>query len=346
MATSPGLPPIKHGGAKVRSLARGLVNRTLATLAPLTSKGLRKLPLGTRLARFLFERTWSRGDAEMLDRYLVSGYQNPRINLQSVLVRHFLIAKLFGPELDQLAEQEIRFAVELNEVLRLAALDLGVTMGSFLDPAKHAAVRRVDQAIEGREAQFEARWRSELSERVTSRLRVLEFACGSANDYRAFVACGLARHLDYTGVDLTPKNVENALRRFPDARFQVGDILALPNADASFDYVIAADIFEHLDPVQMEQALDEACRLAARGVALTFFNMSSAPDHVLQQKRAYHWNRLSAPRVEARLRRHFSTVTTIPVATWLKERFDYPHSYNRHAYTIFAETSDASPNGE
>ena len=314
------------------------MNRTLATLAPLASKGLRKLPFGARLVRFLLEQTWSRGDAEMLDRYLVSGYQNPRINLQSVLVRHFLIAKLFGSEVDQLAEQEIRFAVELNEVLRRAALDLGVTMGSFLDPAKHAAVRRVDQAIEGRQAQFEARWRSELSDRVASRLRVLEFACGSANDYRAFVAYGLARHLDYTGVDLTPKNIENALRRFPDARFQVGDILNLPNADASFDYVIAADIFEHLAPEQMERALDEACRLAARGVALTFFNMSSAPDHVLQRKRAYHWNRLSAPRVEARLRRHFSTVTTIPVAPWAKEHFAYSHSYNRHAYTIFAES--------
>ncbi|MGH2382339.1 MAG: class I SAM-dependent methyltransferase [Candidatus Limnocylindria bacterium] len=317
----------------------------VSTLAPLVSTGLRKLPFGRRITRFLLEQTWSRGNAEMLDRYLVSGFQNPRVNMQSVLVRHFLISKLFGSTHDQLAQDEVRFAVELNDMLRRRAVELGVTMGSFLDPAKQAAVQRVDQVIADRQMEFEARWSAELAALTAEPLRVLEFACGSANDYRAFVAYGLARHLDYTGVDLTSKNIENALRRFPDARFQVGDILDLPYADASFDFVIASDIFEHLAPDEMERALDEASRLARRGVALTFFNMSSAPDHLVQRRRAYHWNRLSASRVEDRLRRHFSAVTTIPVAAWLKERFDYPHSYNRHAYTIFAESSDASPGG-
>ncbi|MCA1569150.1 MAG: class I SAM-dependent methyltransferase, partial [Chloroflexi bacterium] len=230
----------------------------------------------------------------------------------------------------------------LNEVLRRRALELGVTMGSFLDPAKHAAVQRVDRSIAERETAFEQRWSAELSERTARPLSVLEFACGSANDFRAFVSYGLARHLDYTGVDLTAKNIENALRRFPDARFEVGNIMDLPYADASFDFVIAADIFEHLAPDELERALDEACRLARRGVVLTFFNMSGGPEHLVQRKRAYHWNRLSAPRVEEHLRRHFSTVTTIPVATWLKDRFGYRHSYNRNAYTIIAENSEAS----
>ena len=328
------------GGARLRTLARGAARRTLSTLAPPISATLRKLPFGDRLVQFLLEQTWRRGNAEMLDRYLVSGFQNPRINVQSILVRHFLISKLFGAQWDQMAEDELRFAVELNEVVRRRASELGVTMGSYLDPAKHAGVQRVDEVIADRQTSFEARWRAELSGRTAMSLSVLEFACGSANDYRAFADYGLARLLDYTGVDLTPKNIENALRRFSDARFEVGNILDLPYADGSFDLVIASDIFEHLAPDAMERALDEACRLARRGVALSFFNMSRAPDHLVQRRRAYHWNRLSAQRIEERLRRHFPTVTTIAVAAWLQDRFDYPHSYNRGAYTIFAESGE------
>lgn len=337
MATSRGLPSFLRGAARLRTLVLGAGNRTLSTLAPLASAGLRKLPFGAALARYLREQTWSLGDADMLDRYLVSGYQNPRINVQSILIRHFLISKLFGSDLEQLAEEEVRFAVVLNELLRQRALALGVTMGSFLNPAKHAAVRRVDQVIAERQTEFEERWRAELADRTLKSIRVLEFACGSANDFRAFVGYGLAGHLDYVGVDLTSKNIENALRRFPHAQFQVGNILDLPYADASFDFVIASDIFEHLAQQEMERALDEACRIARRGVLLTFFNMSDAPEHMVQRRRAYHWNRLSRPRIETQLRRRFSSLITIPVAAWLQERFDYPHSYNAHAYTIIAE---------
>lgn len=105
--------------------------------------------------------------------------------------------------------------------------------------------------------------------------------------------------------------------------------------------MIASDIFEHLAPQEMERALDEACRLARRGVLLTFFNMSGAPEHVVQRRRAYHWSRLSCPRIGKRLRRRFSSVNTIRVAAWLKERFDYPHSYNPHAYTIAEGRADS-----
>lgn len=329
------MPPAS-GGARIRALIRSGIGATLSAIAPSVSGALRRFPLGRRLARWLVERTWGLGNPAMLDRYLVSGYQNPRINMQSILVRHFLVEQLFGGEFEPLADQEVRFAIELNEMIRRRARELGVTMGSFLDPTKQAAVQRVDQVIGDRQLELEERWRVALAGHSADPLRVLEFACGSANDYRAFVAYGVARCLDYTGVDLTPKNIENALRRFPEARFEVGDILNLSHVDASFDVVIASDIFEHLALDEMERALDEACRLAARGVALTFFNMSDTPDHHVERRRAYHWNRLSQPLVEARLRRSFSSVTTIHVAAWLRERYGYQHSYNRNAYTILA----------
>ena len=322
--------------------ANGAVASTLSMLRRAASRALTFLPMGERVERFLLERTWSSGSAEMLDTYLVAGYQNPRLNLQSIVLRHALISALFGSDFDDLMEDEIRFAIELNESLRTRAGELGVTMGSYRNPAKQAAVRSVDAIIADREKQLVDRWRRTLDDRSPERLAVLELACGSANDYRAFAESGLARHLDYVGVDLSAKNIANAKRRYPETRFEVGNILELPHLDGSFDYAIASDIFEHLSLEAMETALAEATRLARRGVVLTFFNMADAPDHDVSRRRAYHWNRLSRPRIEARLRETFGSVTALPIAAWLRDRYGYAHSYNRHAWTILAQRSDVA----
>lgn len=305
-------------------------------------RALGALPLGDRIERALLEAIWSTRSAAMLDSYLVSGYQNPRINVQSILLRHFFVRRLVGTAPEQLMDRELRFAIELNEVLRRRAAELGVTMGSYLDPDRQAAVRRVDHAIAPRQDELASRWRALLDGLPAAhRLRVLELACGSANDYRAFVDYGLAAHLDYVGIDITPKNIANARRRFPQVDFEVADARHLPFAERSFDYVIASDLFEHLSIDGMETALGEAMRLARDGLALTFFNMSEAPEHHVERRRSYHWNRLSRPRVQALLAPDFGSPTVIPVATWLDERYGYPHSYNRHAYSIFALRDDA-----
>lgn len=312
-------------------------------LAGISSRVVRALPAGDRAQRFLLERMWARKPAEMLDRYLVSGYQNPAINVQSILLRHYLIRRLFGEAFDDVMEEEIRLAIELNEMLRTRARDLGVTMAPYTDPFRHAQVTRVEGAIAGRDTVFAGRWAAILADRQAEAIPVLEFACGSANDYRAFADQGLARFLDYTGVDLTAKNIANARRRFPGIRFEVGDVVSLPYADGAFDCVIASDVFEHLPLEGMERALDEAARLAREAVVLSFFSMADIPDHIVRPKGAYHVNRLSRARVEARLRERFPVVTATPIAPWLAERYGYPHSYNRNAWTVIAERPSASP---
>lgn len=315
--------------------ARGAAMTAVADAALWT---LRHLPLGDRAERVLLERTWGSGSADMLDAYLVSGYQNPRINVQSILVRHHLLGRVLGADAAPMMDEEIRFAIELNEALRRRAAELGVKMGTYRNPVKHAAVKRVDAGIADREAEYTARWRDRLERLETDPVAVIEFACGSANDYRTFAEAGLGPHLDYLGIDLSEKNIANARRRHPEARFEVGDILELPYDDRSFDVVVASDIFEHLSLDAMERALDEAARLAREGLVLTFFNMSEEPDHEVRRRRAYHWNRLSRPRIEARLRdAGFTALRALPVARWLKRRHGYAHSYNRHAWTILAE---------
>ena len=326
--------------ARARRVRHRARDRGLSWLATAASRGLGALPFGSRLERFLLERTWNARSAAMLDRYLVSGYQNPRINLQSILLRHFLVDRAVGGGFDELKAEEIALAVELNEALRLRSAELGVKMGSYLDPTRQAAVRRVDEAIAGRDGEFVDRWRAALPPAGASRIGVLELACGSANDYRAFVECGLADHLDYRGIDITAKNVENARRRFPGVPFEVGDVRRLSHPDGSLDYVIASDVFEHLSLDGMAEALAEAMRVARRGLALTFFNMGEAAEHEERPTRLYHWNRLSRSVVETRLRERFPDVRVVPIAAWLREEHGYAHSYNPHAYSIFAERAE------
>jgi hypothetical protein len=58
---------------RLRRLARRVRERGLSLLAGATSRGLGALPGGSRIERFLLERTWNARSAAMLDRYLVSG---------------------------------------------------------------------------------------------------------------------------------------------------------------------------------------------------------------------------------------------------------------------------------
>ena len=317
----------------IRGVLHGTVRRAGRAVERLASA----LPRRRRVEQFLLKLWWNRAPAAMLDSYLVSGFQNPHLNVQSVLQRHFLLRRLFGDEFDELMADEIRLAIELNEVMRARAAELGVTMGAYLDPDKAAGVQQVEASIRDRETEAVDRWRTALAGRDAETLSVLELACGSANDYRTFVECGLARYLDYRGIDLTPKNITNARRRFPGVAFDVGDITRIDAPDGAYDYVIASDIFEHLSPEAREEALDEATRLARRGLALTFFNMAEIPEHEINPRRVYYWNRLSRPRIEERLSADFSVVSVVPVAAWLATDHGYRHPYNSKAYTIFAE---------
>lgn len=60
-------------------------------------------------------------EPEHLRQYLVSGVEDPRLNVQSVLTRHFLLRELFGDGFERLMLEELRFAAVLNWLLTLRA---------------------------------------------------------------------------------------------------------------------------------------------------------------------------------------------------------------------------------
>ena len=65
-------------------------------------------------------RSWMQHEAAWLRDYLVSGVEDPRINVQSVLSRHFLVRALTAQRFGMLMEQEYRFAAVMNWLVGLA----------------------------------------------------------------------------------------------------------------------------------------------------------------------------------------------------------------------------------
>ncbi|MCL4787784.1 MAG: methyltransferase domain-containing protein [Verrucomicrobia bacterium] len=65
-------------------------------------------------------RSWMRLDEPFLRDYLVADVEDPRINVQSILSRHFLLATLFGNRFEDLMLHELRFAAAMNWLAQLA----------------------------------------------------------------------------------------------------------------------------------------------------------------------------------------------------------------------------------
>jgi ubiquinone/menaquinone biosynthesis C-methylase UbiE len=284
-------------------------------------------------------RSWMRYDRKTLRDYLVQGVEDPRINIQSILTRHFLIHRLFGDKFWGLMEQELRFALVVNWLLKLlkasvspwqlhALLDGllqgqreadGLEIPPFLsetfaslslpnyicDLLSWAPVETTDGPIPKYLMNtFAAIWRELLENEMPRRISVLEPGCGSANDYRFIDAYGLSRLLDYHGFDLCEKNIHNAKAMFPQACFKVGNVLEIDAPDKTFDHCFMHDLFEHLSVDAMELAISEICRVTRQGICVGFFNMHEADDHIVKTVGNYHWNKLSLVRTKALFQKH------------------------------------------
>ncbi|HXP59219.1 MAG TPA: hypothetical protein VN829_01945, partial [Dongiaceae bacterium] len=65
-------------------------------------------------------RSWMCHDPALLRDYLVEGVEDPRINLQSILTRHFLLDALGLERCQALMAEEYRFAAAMNWLVKLA----------------------------------------------------------------------------------------------------------------------------------------------------------------------------------------------------------------------------------
>lgn len=322
-----------------------------------------------RLETERLTRSWMQYDRATLRDYLVEDVEDPRINIQSILTRHFLIERLLGERYGDLMEQELRFGLVMNWLLNLlkkqvrasqlqAVFDAllaeednaeGLEIPSYVsetfstlalpnyicDLLTWSPVETTEVPIpEYLMSTFQAIWREVLAGEQSERISVLEPACGSANDYRFIEAFGIARLLDYMGFDLCEKNIRNAKQMFPETRFEEGNILEIDAKDKAFDYCFVHDLFEHLSIEAMEVAISEVCRVTRQDLCIGFFNIHDGDQHIVKVIGNYHWNKLSMSNTKAIFERYASEVRVIHIDKFLASKFGCRDTHNKDAYTF------------
>jgi len=315
------------------------------------------------------KKSWMRYDRATLCDYLVRDVEDPRINVQSILTRHFLVERLFGERFNDLMEHELRFGLMMNWLLGLLkksvrSLQLqailhallagednaeGLEIPSYIsdtfaalalpnyvcDLFSWAPVETTDVPIpDYLISTFQAIWREVLVDEQPQDISVLEPACGSANGYRFIEAFGIAGLINYTGFDLCEKNILNAKQMFPDACFKVGNVLEIEAEDEAFDYCFVHDLFEHLSVEAMEAAITEICRVTKRGICAGFFNMHDGKRHIVRAVGDYYWNSLSMVETKAIFESYASAVKVIHIDTFLRSKFHCGDTHNKGAYTL------------
>lgn len=307
---------------------------------------------------------WQRHSASFLDHYLTADVEDPRINAQSILMRALLVDSLFPGQHSALIDQEFAFGLSLTWIIQqrkagversdLAEhLELGANLPAFVrelqaylneqDELPDYLWEALSLPLEGdsllpeRPFQtFRDLWREALAdaEPAIPSPSVLELACGSANDFRVWAEHGLANFVSYSGMDIAPKNIENARRRFPEIDFRVGNAMSIALPDDSVPFVLAQDLFEHLSLLAMEQSLAEIARVCSGEAWLGFFNLADIPDHQARPTEYYHWNMLSLPRIIGSMEALGGEIEVISIPLMMGEKFGYWEYYNKEAITL------------
>lgn len=321
-------------------------------------------------------RSWMQHERVKLRDYLVAGVEDPRINLQSILSRHFLLRSLFGERFRELMDHECFFAAVMNWLTAMEAntdcdvrdairhalqngadnaegleiprfvlssfIKLPLSMGSFKIPnyiqmhLERIGSTRNEHSNDSLNA-FQNLWRELLKSEHAPQgktFTVLEPACGSANDYRFLDSFGIARFLEYTGLDLCSKNVENAQALFPQIDFEEGNVFEIRAEDDAFELSFVHDLFEHLSMEGLHVAVKELCRVTRRALCVNFFQMDEIPDHVVRPADEYHWNLLSMEQMKKIFATHGFAGQVIRIKSFLHQEFGCDYTHNPNAYTF------------
>lgn len=306
---------------------------------------------------------WDRIGARELDRYLIQDVEHPAYNAQSVLLRAFIMDRLFPREATAIIEAELYHSACASFALRshreggfaplYRALTRGMPDGELPPFLRRASRDRFAAYVDVAElykelavglsvgfdffvSPFETVWKDFLRGRPFERCRLVELGCGSANDYRMWAACGMASLLDYTGIDVSTVNIGNAQRRFPQTRFLVDDLCAIEAGDQSFEVTVAFDVYEHLSPSSLSAALSESLRVTREECWISLFNAAEIPHHVFKEVEDYHWNLLSLPLLAEEVRAAGFDVEVYSVPEILESRFEGYRHYNREARILAA----------
>ncbi|HEX8509261.1 MAG TPA: hypothetical protein VF635_07160, partial [Propionibacteriaceae bacterium] len=143
-----GRTPLVRALLPVGSQRRRLVARTVRRVWP--PKALvkhRRSEVARLQEEAKLKGVWKSLRPDMLDIYLVSGFQDPRLNAQSIIGRHTLVRALFGSKFEALMTAELAHAARLNDAIRLRGLELKVPLTATMDQERQAGVQRVMEVV-------------------------------------------------------------------------------------------------------------------------------------------------------------------------------------------------------
>lgn len=315
----------------------------------------------------VLRQSWDKHPSDHLDSYLVSDVEDPRINIHSILTRSLLVDSLFPNVYSALIQEELRFGaimtwllLELKRGRRRTDLFVDIETGNsttvpafVLDAASALKSDRwtlpdyITMVVDFRNLDDPSNWLCDPSKDVFRSLwqrllagcpqtpiRVFEPACGSANDYRAIHQCGLARLIQYTGLEISRRNVANALDRFPNVDFRCGSILDSGIPSDVFDYVFVHDLLEHLSGEAIELTVTEIIRVTQREVWLHLFNSKATGEHDVVRVRDYHWNTISCKTLTDLGQSLGCQTEIVVIADMLRDKFGYQNYYNQKEATV------------
>lgn len=141
------------------------------------------------------------------------------------------------------------------------------TIRSAYDTAASGYAEALFRELDGKP--LERKFLDLFFERVVNSGPVVEIGCGPGEIAAYLRSRGLET---ITGLDLSPRMIDEARRRTPEIPFQVGDVFALPFGDGTLSGVLGAYLIVNFSPAEVTRALREIARvLEPRGVLyLTF----------------------------------------------------------------------------
>ncbi|WP_206759582.1 methyltransferase domain-containing protein [Paenibacillus sp. CFBP 13594] len=151
----------------------------------------------------------------------------------------------------------------------------------------------------------------------------LDIGTGTGN-----LAGKLLQHgADMTAIDQSREMLRRCRTKYPEMHVKLGNFLALPFTDHSFDFVVSSFAFHHLSPDQQLLALQEMQRvLTSRGrIGLTdlmFVNATHRENYIRQAETTGHEEQLRALR-----ERHFPLLDEL--CRWLEQQ-GYVTKHVRH----------------
>lgn len=122
------------------------------------------------------------------------------------------------------------------------------------------------------------RWLTLFAETAAERRgQVVDLGCGPGSVVRFLSEFGLT----VTGVDLSPGQVAQAKRAFPNLAFEVGDLTMLDFADSSVGGIVARHSLIHLPPSRLDDVFVKWFRASEPGapIFVSFFGSRSADAH-------------------------------------------------------------------